>query len=63
MVTVGYEFGLTGTRSWLPTVLLVIIFTTVTLLIADLDRPQEGLIQVSQQPLLDLLKLIGPPGS
>jgi hypothetical protein len=31
------------------------------LLIADLDRSQAGLLQVSQQPLLDLLNKIGTP--
>jgi len=59
--SMGYEFGLTGIRSWPVTILLVIVFTTVITLIADLDRPQAGLIQVSQQPLLDLLNQIGPP--
>jgi len=61
MASMGYEFGLTGTRSWAVTILLVIVFTTVIMLIADLDRPQAGLIQVSQQPLLDLLNTIGQP--
>jgi hypothetical protein len=59
--SMGYQFGLTGIRSWPVTILLVIVFTTVITLIADLDRPQAGLIQVSQQPLLDLLNQIGPP--
>jgi hypothetical protein len=33
----------------------------VITLIADLDRPQQGFIQISQEPLLDLLERIGPP--
>jgi hypothetical protein len=39
------------------------VFTAVIMLIADLDGPQEGLIQVSQQPLIDLLAniTIGTP--
>jgi hypothetical protein len=61
MVALGYEFGLTGTRSWAVTILMVIAFTTVILLIADLDRSQSGLLQISQQPLQDLLGRIGPP--
>lgn len=61
MLALGYEFGLTGTRNWVVTILLVIVFTTVLVLIADLDRPQAGMVQVSQQPLLDLLNKIGPP--
>ncbi len=59
MIALGFEFGLTGKRRWIGTLLLVIAFAAVILLIADLDRPQEGLIQVSQQPLLDLLAKIG----
>ncbi len=61
MAALGYEFGLTGTRNWTVTILLVVTFTTVLVLIADLDRPQSGLLQVSQQPLLDLLDKIGAP--
>jgi hypothetical protein len=61
MAALGYEFGLTGIRSWTVVILLAIVFTAVITLIADLDRPQQGLIQISQQPLLDLLDKIGPP--
>lgn len=61
MASMGYEFGLTGTRSWAITILLVIVFTAVITLIADLDRPQSGLIQVSQQPLIDLLNTFKLP--
>ena len=62
MASLGYEFGLSGNRSWITTILLVIAFTAVITLIADLDRPQSGFIQVSQQPLIDLLRQIGAPG-
>jgi hypothetical protein len=55
MVAVGYQFGLTGIRSWIALFFLVAAFSTVITLIADLDRSQGGLLQVSQQPLLDLL--------
>ncbi len=58
MAAIGFEFGLTGARSWAVTIILVIVFSTVITLIADLDRPQEGLIQVSQLPLIDLLNKI-----
>jgi hypothetical protein len=33
----------------------------VLTIVIDLDRPREGLIQVSQQPLIDLQQQIGPP--
>lgn len=61
MASMGYEFGLSGQRSWVVTILLVIVFTAVIVLIVDLDRPQTGLIQVSQQPLIDLIDRIGAP--
>lgn len=61
MIVLGYEFGLTGVRNWAVTILMVIAFTTVIILISDLDRSQSGLLQVSQQPLHDLLSRIGPP--
>ena len=60
MAEIGYQFGLSGTRSWIVTILLAFVFTAVILLIADLDRPQQGLLQVSQQALSDLLNKIGP---
>jgi hypothetical protein len=32
-----------------------------TYFIVDLDRPREGYLQVSQQPLVDLQEQIAPP--
>jgi amino acid permease len=61
MTAMGYQFGLTGARSWATMIFLVMVFTPVILLIADLDRPQVGVVQVSQQALLDLLNKIGTP--
>jgi hypothetical protein len=61
MAEIGYQFGLSGTRSWIVTILLAFVFTAVILLIADLDRPQQGLLQVSQQALMDLLGKIARP--
>jgi hypothetical protein len=61
MAAMGYQFGLSGMHSWVVTILLALIFAAVILLIADLDRPQRGLLQVSQQALLDVLNKIGTP--
>jgi len=61
MAALGYQFGLTGERSWAVIILLVLVFTAVMLLIADLDRPQRGIIQVSQQAMIDLVNTIGAP--
>ncbi|MFA7336884.1 MAG: hypothetical protein WC028_08840 [Candidatus Obscuribacterales bacterium] len=61
MASVGFYFGLAGNRSWVETIVLIVTFSLVMLLVADLDRPQEGLIRASQQPMLDLQKQLGPP--
>jgi hypothetical protein len=55
MTAVGYQFGLTGERSWAVTILLVLVFAAVLSLIADLDQPQIGLLRVSQQAVIDLV--------
>lgn len=52
---VGYQFGLFHARYIGIILLLVLTFSSVMVLIADLDRPQEGSIKVSQQSLIDLL--------
>ncbi len=61
MAAMGYQFGLTGTRSWVVTILMVLVFASIFLLIADLDRPQSGFLKVSQQPMIDLINKIGAP--
>jgi hypothetical protein len=58
---VGYSAGLTGRRSPLTAVVLVIALAAVLTLVLDLDRPRNGFLQVSQQPLVDLSLKIGPP--
>jgi hypothetical protein len=40
----------------IPMVLMALMIGGVITLVMDLDRPQSGLIIVSQQPLLDLIK-------
>lgn len=51
---VGYAFGREGRRQVFSTTLLVIAITVVLAVIVDLDRPRQGFIKVSQQPLVDL---------
>lgn len=53
--SLGYQFGLTHTRYWGITLFLILTFSCVILLIADLDRTQEGFIRLSQRPLIDLM--------
>jgi hypothetical protein len=54
METVGYYSGLNGTRRSLAELALILAFSAVMLLVADLDRPLEGLLKANQQPLIDL---------
>lgn len=54
MLQLGYYKGVSGSRRSSAVAALVLTFSIVMLLIADLDRPHEGLIRVSQQALLEL---------
>ena len=51
---VGYGSGLSGHRHLIVSLFVAILISSVITLIADLDRPQRGLIIVSQQGMLDL---------
>jgi membrane protein YdbS with pleckstrin-like domain len=59
MGMVGYSAGLTRHRSVLTATVLVVVLAAVLTLVVDLDRPRDGFLQVSQQPLLDLEQQIG----
>jgi len=65
LAMVGYNAGLTLRRSPLTAVGLVIVLGAVITLVVDLDRPREGFIEVSQQPLIYLQEQIGalPPAN
>jgi hypothetical protein len=60
MAGVGYYAGLASTTRSLATLALVVTFSGILCLIADLDRPQEGLLEVSQQAMVDLRKSLTP---
>ena len=57
----GYGAGATGARSAFANLLLPVLVTVVVTLISDLDRPRQGLISISQQPLRDLQSSLGVP--
>lgn len=59
VMVVGYTFGLSGVRQLFSICMLSLAITTVLWIIIDLDRPREGHIRVSQQPLLDLQEQLG----
>jgi hypothetical protein len=60
---VGYGAGLTRQRGVISAVVLTFGLTAVLMLVVDLDRPRDGFLQVSQQPLIDVQQRIGPPSS
>ena len=62
LATMGYHAGLSGTRRSLATLAVAVTFSVVIELIADLDRPQEGVLRVSQQALLDVQRSIKASG-
>lgn len=58
MLTVGYQVGMSGTRRLRGTPILAAAFALVILMIADIDRPGEGFMRVSQQPLADVQQMM-----
>jgi hypothetical protein len=61
MAGVGYHEGLTNSRRSLAILVLVVVFSAIMTLVADLDRPQEGFLTVSQQAMIDLRKMMNNP--
>ena len=62
LVMLGYHAGVSGARSRPVTLALILSFAAVMVLIADLDRPGQGLFRVNQQAMLDLQEQIVHPG-
>jgi hypothetical protein len=54
MIGVGYQFGLTHARERAIRLALALAFSIVVWLIASLERNYEGLLTVSQTPMVDL---------
>lgn len=53
-VTTSYGAGAEGARSKLGSVFLPLLIAVVIVLIFDISHPRVGLIQIGQQPLVDL---------
>ncbi len=60
LAAMGYHAGLAGTIRSLAIIVVAVTFSAVIALIADLDRPQEGALIVSQQALIDLRQSMNP---
>jgi len=54
MAMLGYQSGLANSRRSIAVIACVIGFSSVLFLIADLDRPGQGMLEVSQQSMIDL---------
>ena len=58
---VGFNAGLHQRRSLIGAFVLVVALGAVITLVVDLDRPRQGFLQVTQQPIIDVQQQIGPP--
>ena len=54
MVATGYQFGVSGKSSLMIIMVMALSFSAIILLVADLDRPLEGGLKVSQEPMIEL---------
>ena len=61
MLMMGYHSGLLNSRRSIAVVALIVGFSSVLFLIADLDRPVQGTLQVSQQAMIDLRRSMTAP--
>jgi hypothetical protein len=58
MILIGVQGSYTGRRNYLALFLMVLILSMVFLIIIDLDRPNQGLIRIPQNALIDLQRQI-----
>jgi hypothetical protein len=54
MIVMGYQAGLTGKRSPMATLTLAIAFSSVIILITDLDRPKMTMFDINDQVVVSL---------
>ena len=57
---IGVAGSADGKRDWISVLLFALAFVVVLMLLVDLDRPQQGLLTVSQTALSDLLRQLTP---
>jgi membrane protein YdbS with pleckstrin-like domain len=61
MGAVGYQMGLNRGRRTIVALAIVLTFAVIMFVIADLDHPQQGFLQISQRPMIELQKDINKP--
>ncbi|MCB1786898.1 MAG: hypothetical protein H6955_19010 [Chromatiaceae bacterium] len=59
MATLGIQAGLSGKRRMAAVVPLTVAFAVLVTLVIDLNRPQQGLIKVSQASMIGLQQSMG----
>jgi hypothetical protein len=57
----GYHAGLTAATRSPASWVVAVTFAVVIWLVVDLDRPGQGLLRVSQQPMVELRESMGSP--
>ncbi len=57
----GYREGLTGTGRSPAVLVIALTFAAMIWLVVDLDRPQQGFLRVSQQPMIELRNSMAAP--
>lgn len=63
LAAMGYHGGVAGTTRSPVMMAVAVAFSLVIVIIADLDRPGQGLIDVSQQAMMDLRNWMTEPQS
>ena len=63
LTSMGYHAGVVGKHRPLAVFAVAVSFSAVLWLIADLDRPGEGLLRVSQQAMVDLRASMTEPAT
>jgi len=58
LMMVGFQNGQAGSRNLIAIIALVLVFAAVIQLNIDLDRPQEGFLQVSQQAMINVQQMM-----
>ena len=56
MLTLGYQFGMSGRGNLLINTAFAFIFAVIMFLIISLDRPETGLAKLDQKPMITLQK-------
>jgi hypothetical protein len=56
MATIGIKAGFSESRSLIAVIPMIFAFASLTTLIVDLDRSQEGLLKVGQESMISLQK-------